>query len=457
MPRRNLFAIVMVGALSLLCWQVSQGARQKDDVTELYGLFVDAMEQVQSNYVRPVTRKELVESALKGMLQDLDPHSQFINTSQWRSFRRQIEGRFAGVGMTVGMDPDLDRLKVIAPMVGTPAYEAGVMAGDLITAIDGKSTEGMTPDKAVEVLQGQPGTPVKLTVMHEGSDKTEDLTLTRALIDMPSVLGDQRRSNDQWDFMLNKDKKIGYVRITNFVETTAAELRKAVDDLKQEGMKGLIIDLRDNPGGLLTAAVEISDMFVKKGKIVSTKGRNTAEKVYDAHDDGNEGDYPMVVLVNENSASASEIVSACLQDHKRATVIGQRSFGKGSVQSILELDDGQSVLKLTVATYFRPSNKNIHKFKGMKDSDEWGVSPDKGFDVPLNRSQYISWALSRRDRDYQTGSRKLIAPKPKPKDAAKAKDKEKDAKPANPHAESKPFSDKALDKAVEVISSKLSK
>ncbi|MBV8555300.1 MAG: S41 family peptidase, partial [Planctomycetaceae bacterium] len=388
MPRRNLYPIVMVAAVSLLCWQATQGATPKDEMMELYGVFVDAVEQVEANYVRPVDRRELLESALKGMLQNLDPHSSYINTAEWKQFKRQIEGRFGGIGIQVGMDPDANRLKVIAPMVGTPAYEAGVLAGDLIMEIDGQSTEGMNPDKAVEVLTGRPGTAVKLTVLHEGTEKAETLSMTRAIIDVPSVLGDNRKSDDAWDFMLDKGNKIGYIRITSFIQNTTEELKKALDELKAEGMKALILDLRDDPGGLLGAAVEVSDLFVDEGLIVSTKGRNTISKTYEAEKEGTCDDFPMVVLVNQNSASAAEIVSACLQDHNRAVVVGQRSYGKGSVQNIIDLEDGKSVLKLTVATYQRPSGKNIHRFKNAKDSDEWGVSPNPGMEVKLTTSQY---------------------------------------------------------------------
>src|SRR4051794_21715025 len=257
MPRRNFLAITMVGAVSLFCWQATHGAKPKDEMMELYGLFVDAVEQVESHYVRPVDRRELLESALKGMLQNLDPHSSFINTSDWKQFKKQIEGRFGGIGIQVGMDQELSRLKVIAPMVGTPAYNGGVMPGDVIMEIDGASTEGMTPDKAVEVLTGQPGTEVTLTVLHE-DEKTEKIKLHRAIIDVPSVLGDRRKADDSWDFMYDKDQKIGYVRITSFIQNTAEELKKALVDLKADGLRGLVLDLRDNPGGLLGAAVEIS-------------------------------------------------------------------------------------------------------------------------------------------------------------------------------------------------------
>jgi len=454
-----LYTIVVVGAVSLFCAQATHGAKPKDEMMELYGLFVDAVEQVESHYVRPVDRRELLESALKGMLQTLDPHSAFINTSEWKQFKKQIEGRFGGIGIQVGMDSDVNRLKVIAPMVGTPAYLAGVQAGDLIMEIDGHSTEGMIPDKAVEVLVGRPGTPVTLSVLHEGDDKLEKITMNRAIIDVPSVLGDLRKPDDNWDFMYDKDNKIGYVRISSFIQNTTEELKNALSDLKSQGMRGLVLDLRDNPGGLLSSAVEISDMFVPDGLIVSTKGHNTVSKTYEAQKDGTYEDFPMVVLVNRNSASAAEIVSACLQDHKRAKVVGERSYGKGSVQNIIELEDGNSVLKLTVATYQRPSGKNIHKFKDAKDSDEWGVSPDPGLEVKLSRRDFENWFLGRRDRDTVSHARK---PKNKA-ETDKDKDKDKEKEVAKPHdddqgadaAPPKPFVDRPLNKALELIKEEL--
>jgi carboxyl-terminal processing protease len=356
---------------------------------------------------------------------------------------------------------------VIAPMVGTPAYEAGVLAGDLIMEIDGQSTEGMNPDKAVEVLTGRPGTTVKLAVLHEGTEKAETLSMTRAIIDVPSVLGDNRKSDDAWDFMLDKENKIGYIRITSFIQNTTEELKKALDELKTEGMKALILDLRDNPGGLLGAAVEVSDLFVDEGLIVSTKGRNTISKSYEAEKEGTYDNFPIVVLINQNSASAAEIVSACLQDHNRAIVIGQRSYGKGSVQNIIDLEDGKSVLKLTVATYQRPSGKNIHRFKNAKDSDEWGVSPNPGMEVKLTTSQYTSWLLARRDRDLVTMGKRHNEHGDQKDGVNKDEDNKPDTKDAGPkprednpakekeQANAKPFVDRQLDKALEVIKEKL--
>jgi len=457
MPRRNLYAIA---AVSLLCWQATQGAKPKDEMMELYGTFVDAVEQVESNYVRPVNRRELLESALRGMLQNLDPHSQYINESEFRSFKKTIEGHYAGIGIQVELDADTDRLRVIAPMVGTPAYQAGVLPGDLILEIDGQSTEGFTPDKAVEVLTGRPGTPVKLSVRHETTGKVETLSMTRAEINTPSVLGDNRKPDDQWDYMLDHDRMIGYIRITSFIQNTTEELKKALAELKADGMKALILDLRDNPGGLLSAAVEVSDLFVDEGVIVSTKGRNTPTNPYPAKKDGQYTDFPMVVLVNQSSASAAEIVSACLQDHKRAKVVGQRSYGKGSVQNLLELEGGNSVLKLTVATYQRPSGKNIHRFKNAKDTDEWGVSPDKGLEVKLTPEQYLAYHNARVQRDLKSIHR---GRKPEPETGPesvkvdeKAKDGDKGKEKEKASADKKPFVDTQLEKALAVVKDELS-
>jgi carboxyl-terminal processing protease len=468
----------MIGSMSLFCWQATRGAKPKDEMLELYGLFVDAVEKVEANYVRPVSRRELLETALEGMLQQLDPHSTYISTSDWTQFRRQIEGKFGGIGIQVDVDPDTARLRVVAPMVGTPAYEAGVLAGDQILEIDGQSAEGMSPDKAVEVLTGRPGTDVKLSVLHENSEDPEPITITRAIIEVPSILGDHRKPDDEWEFMIDKEKKIGYVRITSFIQSSAEDLKKVLDQLKEQGMRGLILDLRDDPGGLLSAAVEVSDLFLGDGEIVSTKGRNTQPKSFKAEKDSPFEDVPMVVLVNQNSASASEIVSAALQDHHRATVVGQRSYGKGSVQNIFELDGGNSVLKLTVASYYRPSGENIHRFRTSKATDQWGVTPDKGCEVKLSFADYRNWSLGRRDRDLAAGHKRTPAEKPaadqaktdaKPavaKSAEKAPEKSKaEAKKDTARAEPKrrsvrrsegPFVDKQLDKALEVIRSKMS-
>ena len=449
MPRRNLIAVIAVLAVSLVCWRSSLSAKPRDEMMELYGVFVDAVEQVEANYVRSVPRKELLENALRGMLQNLDEHSMYLSESDWKQFQKEIGESYTGIGVSVNIDTESGRLRVIAPLVGAPAYVAGVMAGDTILEVDGHSTEGWSRDKSIDALQGRPGTSLKLTVLHPDAKKTETLSIQRAVIEQPSVLGDTRKPDDSWDFFVDKDKKIGYIRLSGFYKDTPEDFKKVLDELKTQEMKGLVIDLRNNPGGLLGAAVEIADMFIESGRLVSTKGRNTKERIYDAEkggiydapDDQPGKGLPIAVLVNEYSASASEILSAALQDHHRAKVFGHRSYGKGSVQNIVQLDQGESVLKLTVATYWRPSGKNIHKFKNAKDTDDWGVTPDPGSEVKLSPDEMDGWFRARRDRDIISSHNPV-----KPKIG-------KDGKPEA----AEPFVDKVLDKALETIRGQIAK
>jgi carboxyl-terminal processing protease len=391
MSRQNLFWLLGIAAVSLLGITVSYSAptREKDKDYELVRLVVDVLHEVRQKYVvdvEPERERKLVEDMINGGLERLDPHSAYIPPREYKQFEKQSEGKFGGVGIQVGFDrQNRGQLTVISPMVGTPAYEAGILAGDIILKIDGKTTENMRMSEAVDLIQGEPGQKVTLTVMHEGSKEAMDIPITRAIIVVPSVLGDRRKADtNDWDYFLDTNRKIGYIRLTNFSKTAAKEMREVVERLKRDGMRGLIIDLRNNPGGLLRAAVEISDLFLTNGRIVSTKGRNHKEEVYDAKPDGTlllpAEKYPMAVLVNKYSASASEILSAALQDHGRAVIVGERTYGKGSVQNIIPMEHETSALKLTTASYWRPSGKNIHRFPDSKDTDDWGVRPtDSGY------------------------------------------------------------------------------
>jgi carboxyl-terminal processing protease len=307
---------------------------------------------------------------------------------------------------------------------------------------------------------------VKLAVVHIHDKRRETLTIGREVIEVETVLGDKRNDKDEWNFMLDTDKKIGYVRLTAFSRNTADELESALKDLKAQGMKGLVLDLRFNPGGLLKSAIDISDLFIAEGKIVSTKGRNTAEREVKARKPGTFEDFPMAVIVNRYSASASEIVSACLQDHKRAVVVGERTWGKGSVQNIIEMEDGQSALKLTTAAYIRPSGKNIHRYPDAKESDQWGVMPDKGFDLKLNDDELSDLVKVRRDRDLllvshspgikrkptavEADDEKPAASETKPKQPAKSTAKPATKSPADPK-EPASFVDRQLQMAIEFV------
>jgi len=369
----------------------------KDDYYELYKLLADTVDQVDRNYVKEVDRRELIEAAIRGVMAKLDPYSAYIGPEELAQFRTSVDNEFGGIGIHVSMD-DGD-LKVLSPIYGTPAYRAGIQAGDRILEIEGKSTEGIQPDDAIRWMQGAEGTKVSITVVHAGKTNREKLTLTRERVHMETVLGDRRKADDHWEFMYDEKSRIGYIRISAFSHETAKELSAALEDLKRRNVGGLVLDLRFNPGGLLRSAIEVSNLFISKGRIVSTKGRNSPERVWDAQPDAVLENVPMAILVNHYSASAAEIVSACLQDHKRAVVIGERTWGKGSVQNIIELENGRSALKLTTAAYKRPSGKNIHRFPDSKDKDEWGVMPDSGYELGLNERETHDLLVDRRNRD----------------------------------------------------------
>jgi carboxyl-terminal processing protease len=364
---------------------------------ELYKLLVDTIDQVERNYVKDVDRRELFEAAIRGVLGTLDPYSAYIGPEELRQFRSSVESEFGGIGIQIGMEDG--RLKVLSPLVGTPAYRAGVVAGDWIVEIDGSSTKGISIDEAVKRLKGEPGTKVKLSVISEGASEKRSIEVARERIHIETVLGDHRAGDDTWSYLLDDKDRIGYVRLTAFSRDTARELEQALQKLKAANARGLILDLRFNPGGLLSAAIEVSDLFISKGRIVSTKGRNSPERVWDAKGNAIFESVPMVVLVNRYSASASEIVAACLQDNKRALIAGERTWGKGSVQNVIELEDGVSALKLTTASYRRPSGENIHRFDETEEDGPWGVIPDKGYELKLDGTELANLMQDRRERD----------------------------------------------------------
>lgn len=372
---------------------------KSDEYFELMKLFVDTFEQIERNYVKDVDRKVLMQAAIRGMVQQLDPYSNYISPDELKRFNQEVEQEFGGVGIQVQLDQKTKRLMVMTPLPGTPAYKAGVKSGDLIMEVDGKSTEGITLEDAVKLLQGKAGTDVSIGVQHTGSEKIDTLKITRAIIQVATVLGDTHKADDSWNFILDADSKIAYIRLTHFGRRSFDELQETLELLTNEGMKGLILDLRFNPGGLLGQATKIADQFLESGAIVSVKGRNTENRVWTAEKEGTFSGFPMAVLINRFSASASEIVSAALQDHKRALIIGERSWGKGSVQNVIELDGGSSALKLTTAQYLRPSGRNIHKFPGAKDDEEWGVSPEKENIVEFTGKEMQDYLEYRRQRD----------------------------------------------------------
>ena len=378
-------------------------AASEDEYYELMKVFVDTFEQIDRNYVTQVDRRDLVEAAMRGMLLKLDPYSSYIDDKEYKSFNEHVDQEFGGIGIQVTYDLHTRQLKVMTPLPGTPAYKAGVRPGDKILEIDDKPTaefkEGSEMDSAIHLMRGKPGTIVKVKIQHMSTDVPETVEITRATIKTQTVQGDHFDANGQWSYMLDDKEKIAYVRLTSFGRNSSEEMHDVLAKLQKDGMKALVLDLRFNPGGLLTAATAIADDFITSGVIVSTKGRNTEENVVRAIRAGTFSGFPMIVLVNRFSASASEIVSACLQDHKRAIVVGERTWGKGSVQNVIELEGGKSALKLTTATYHRPSGKNIHRFPKATEKDEWGVMPDEGFNLRMTDKEIDGLYKSRLERE----------------------------------------------------------
>jgi len=358
-PRKKIFLDVVIISLFLLGILFIKGNSSdvKADTNDVYKnieIFTEVLRYIERNYVEEQDPKKLIYGAIKGMVQDLDPHSSFMTKEEHQDLLIETKGSFWGVGIVITMRDNI--ITVVAPIEGTPAYKAGIKAGDKILKIDEKPTNDMTLMDAVKNIRGPKGTKVKLTVSRNGIDKPLGFNITRGEIPVKSV----RKS------LLTPE--IGWVRISNFQGKTDKDLVLALDELeKGRKLKGLILDLRDNPGGLLTQAVAVSDIFLDSGVIVSTKSRNQAQgKEEYAQKNKKKRDYPMVVLVNEGSASASEIVAGALQDNKRALILGTRTFGKGSVQTILSLSDG-SGLRLTTARYYTPNGRSIQAS---------GISPD---------------------------------------------------------------------------------
>ena len=395
-----------VAFLLVATWAQVVRAEEADQPDEYYALMkvlVDTFEQIDRNYVKDVDRRELVEAAVRGMLAELDPYSDYISPDDLTKFTEAVEQEFGGVGIQVQWQPEDRSILVMTPFPGSPAYKAGVRAGDRIVEIEGKPVKefpsGEEIDTAVKMLKGKPGVEVTVGVKHLDSDDIETVKMTRDVIQLDTVMGDQHEADGTWNFMLDSETKIGYLRITHFTKRTASELQSALRKLREQGMEGLVLDLRFNPGGLLQAAVEVCDLFVDKGMIVSTEGRNVKPQKWTAKPFGTFKDFPMAVLVNRYSASASEIVSACLQDHDRAVVVGERTWGKGSVQNVVELEGGESALKLTTAAYHRPSGKNIHRFPNAEEDDEWGVMPNDEFLIEFTPKELSEYHVYRQQRD----------------------------------------------------------
>src|SRR6188768_4158102 len=350
-----LFGAAAGVAVTLIATQpriVFDGARAQAAATDTYrqlSLFGDVFERVRADYVEKPDDSKLIETAINGMLAGLDPHSSYMDSKSFRDMQVQTRGEFGGLGIEVTMEDGL--IKVVAPIDETPAPKAGIMANDIITKLDDEQVQGLTLNQAVEKMRGPVNTKIKLTIMRKGQDKPVEVSITRDVIRVRSV-----RSQVEGE-------DVGYIRLTQFNEQTTEGLKKAIADIgakiSDDKLKGYVLDMRNNPGGLLDQAISASDAFLQKGEIVSTRGRNAEEtQRFNARPGDLTKTKPLIVLINGGSASASEIVAGALQDHKRATVIGTRSFGKGSVQTIIPLG-GNGAVRLTTARYYTPSGRSI--------------------------------------------------------------------------------------------------
>lgn len=408
----------------------------KASVYHYLNIFSETFKRAKTDYVEEVPDQKLIEYAINGMLSSLDPHSSYLNEEMFKEMQEQTKGEFGGLGIEVTMDNGW--IKVISPIDDTPAYKAGIKAGDYITHIDGTAVLGQTLTEAVDKMRGPVKTKVKLTIRRKGQDAF-DVTLERAVVKIRSV-----RSEDKGN--------VGYIRISSFSETTTDDVKKAVEKAQKEhkdNLAGFVLDLRNNPGGLLDQAVSVTDLFLDEGEIVSTRPRRPEEiQRYSATKGDIIKDIPIVVLINEGSASAAEIVAGALQDHKRAVVVGTRSFGKGSVQTVIPVSSGIGAIRLTTARYYTPSGRSIQAK---------GIEPD--IVIPPAHVEYYAGrfddfaeaslpnALAKQDED-----KKDAAKNKDKKDKKPAKDKkEKEPDPFDEKKEEKKIEDYQLDRAIDIV------
>ncbi len=362
-PRLLAGALAIIAVFSFSSWGVQKSASVPDGTYETLKLYTDVLGIVQESYAEDIDSKDVIYNSIKGMVKGLDPHSSFMTPEEYKEMQVDTRGSFGGLGIEIGMRDNA--LTVVAPIEDTPAFTAGILAGDRIVKIGDKHTKDLSLQDAIGLMRGPKGTPVTIHIMREGFDEPKPFTIVRAIIKVKSVKYRMLEGG------------IGYVKVNQFQERTSEDLDKALKDLSSKtngGLAGLVLDLRNNPGGLLQEAVSVSNEFLDSGLIVYTKGRAPGQNMsFNADKARSQPDYPMVVLVNNGSASASEIVAGALQDHKRAVVMGVATFGKGSVQTIIPLSDGSAV-RLTTSKYYTPSGRSIQA-KGIEPDIVVGEAP----------------------------------------------------------------------------------
>jgi carboxyl-terminal processing protease len=399
MSRRNLLILSLSVVVSYACY-----LRGEQNPFARYA--AEGLDTIREGSLNAVPDRELFDGAMRGMVGVLrkhgDEHSEYRNEAEANSLRSEIHQQFGGIGVRIGFLGKQHRLAIVAPPdAGTPAARAKLQPGDFILAINDQPTKGIKMSDVLRLVRGEPGSLLQLKIESPSETAPRTVDLVREVINTESVLGDRRDKDGSWQFRLEVDPRIAMIRITSFGDRTAAEFANVMAKVILEGVRAIVLDLRDNPGGSLDAAVAVCQMLLPAGKtIVETRGRGQVVlHRYVSTSDGKFADVPMAVLVDQNSASAAEIVAACLQDHSRAVVIGQRSYGKGTVQQLLPLQSGKSLLKLTWASFWRPSGANIHHAVGVPEDAKWGVSPDAGYESKLSPDEYKTYEAYREKRD----------------------------------------------------------
>ena len=393
MPKRNLILLVVLMIVCFSCYvRADRHGRLLTHIKRL----------VESEYYypgdeSPITGDALFEHAAGGMLRYLDPYSNYYPPEAFNKVTETLDQRFAGIGAELAVAPSTKAIIVSALIYGSPAQKAGVLPGDHIVAIDGQTTQNETLSQVIQRLRGEPNQIVKLQVQRAGTEKPIDFEVKRAIVSTASAVGDRRLENGQWEYFLPNSDHVAYVRIIGFGFKTAKELSTLIPWLLSRGMRSLILDLRDNPGGTLASAVEMCNLFVPENElIVSIRSRKKVQNIKAEQGDKYRS-FPIVILINGQTASASEIVSSCLQDSAdkpapdgttlNVKIMGSRSFGKGAVQDMFSLPAGYGAVKFTVASYVSPNGKNIHRFPDAKPSDQWGVLPDEGFEIKMTPNE----------------------------------------------------------------------
>jgi carboxyl-terminal processing protease len=463
MPPRNITVIFLAMLASVICYRTASRNRH-------VGTLAQAMNLVVDNYVDEVDERALFEGAMEGMIDELDPYSRYTPPDELPRFRESIDQEFPGIGIVVEMDEKEERLRIKAAIPKLPAFKAGLRGGDLIMQIDDLETKGKTLEECTKTIRGPEGTKVTLTVLRKDSEEPRVFDVERTRIPIESVKGERHDASGEWIFRLPNEPRIGYIRLVGFGDRTVEELEAAIETFGPgaQEIDGLILDLRGNPGGLLTAGVGVADAFIDQGLIVSTRGRNKVE--LEAHHATRNLaaplSLPLVVLIDGFSASASEIVAAGLQDHGRAAIVGQRSWGKGTVQKVYMLEGNRSALRLTFATYWRPSNKDIHKRRDAKDSDDWGVRPDPGLEVVISkelaerlREQQLERDLEVIEAAKQSGDTSVLpegkSPLPNPVSPSPETPPAPEPEAEGALPKSIPAEDPQLKRAIEVVKEKV--